>query len=267
MFQQPIDFRDESDALYALLADLPDAEFSRPTQFKSWTINDVVSHLHAWNRAADLSLSDPEKFGTFRDELIAGLQTGRTLRELESVLLGPEANRERLQQWHDYSLAMAERFGQVEPKQRVTWAGPDMSVRSSITARLMETWSHGQELYDLLGVERIDTDRIKNIAVLGVNTFGWTFMNRGLEVPADLPYVNLTAPSGEQWTWNQPSTENFVAGSATHFCQAVTQVRNVADLGLEVVGQTAELWMSFAQCFAGPAEDPPPAGSRFTVSV
>ena len=29
------------------------------------------------------------------------------------------------------------------------WFGPDMSVLSSISARLMETWAHDQAVYDL----------------------------------------------------------------------------------------------------------------------
>ena len=56
------------------------------------------------------------------------------------------------------------------------------------------------------------TDRIKNIAVIGINTFGWTFTNRGLTVPADMPYVRLTAPSGEMWEWNQLTQENRIEG-------------------------------------------------------
>jgi len=35
---------------------------------------------------------------------------------------------------------------------RVKWIGVDMSARSCLTARLMETWAHGQEIYDILGV-------------------------------------------------------------------------------------------------------------------
>jgi hypothetical protein len=53
----------------------------------------------------------------------------------------------------------------------------------------METWAHGQEVYDLLGVERVDTDRIRSIAVLGVNTLAWTFMNRAVKVPSPVPQV------------------------------------------------------------------------------
>jgi uncharacterized protein (TIGR03084 family) len=265
MFDQPADFRDESEALYRLLATLEDADFERRTQFKGWTIHDVISHLHAWNWAADLSLRDPAAFAELRDRMLAEMAEGLHIRDVEKQWLDDAENRARLEQWRSFYGEMSVRFAEADPKKRVAWAGPDMSVRSSITARLMETWAHGQEIYDLLGVERIDADRIKNVAVLGVNTFGWTFMNRGLPVPADVPHVRVTAPSGATWTWNEPSDTNFVAGRATEFCQVVTQVRNVADTKLEVVGETAARWMSIAQCFAGPPEDPPAPGSRGPV--
>ena len=137
-----------------------------------------------------------------------------------------------------------------------------MSARSSITARLMETWSHGQAAFDLLGVERSDTDRIKNVAVLGVNTFGWTFVNRGEDVPAPKPFVCLTGPSGAVWEWNEPSQEERIDGAAVEFCQVVTQTRNIADTALRVTGDLAKRWMDVAQCFAGPPRTPPAPGTR-----
>jgi uncharacterized protein (TIGR03084 family) len=130
------------------------------------------------------------------------------------------------------------------------------------TARQMETWAHGQEIFDLLKIERKHTDRIKNIAVIGIKTFGWTFVNRGLEVPGDIPYVRLTAPSGAIWEWNEPDEHNRIEGSAVAFCHVVTQGRNIADVNLTVVGDTAERWMAIAQCFAGGPEDPPKPGER-----
>jgi len=264
-FQQPADFLDESQALYELLAPLDDAAFERKSQFKDWTVHDVVSHLHAWNYAADLSLNDPEKFAGLREKLFEEMMNGRPIREVEEAWLDGRKNRDRLEEWRTFFVEMAGHYAEADPKHRVAWAGPDMSVRSSITARLMETWAHGQELYDLLGVVRTNTDRIKNIAVLGVNTFGWTFVNRGLDVPADVPHVRLTAPSGETWTWNEPNDDNYVEGSAEDFCQVVTQVRNIGDTSLKAVGETATRWMSLAQCFAGPVSDPPAVGTRFTI--
>jgi uncharacterized protein (TIGR03084 family) len=113
-------------------------------------------------------------------------------------------------------------------------------------------------------VSKPHADRIRPIAELGVRTFGFTFVNRGLEVPAAPPHVRLEAPSGAIWRWNEPSEDELIAGRAVEFCQVVTQVRNVADTKLEVRGETAGRWMAMAQCFAGPPEDPPPPGQRLS---
>src|SRR5262249_37588991 len=98
------------------------------------------------------------------------------------------------------------------------------------------------------------------------NTFAWSFANRDMAVPAKMPYVRLFAPSGALWEWGQADQKNCVEGSAREFCQVVTQVRNVADTNLKAVGPTAVTWMSIAQCFAGPPEDPPRPGTRFIQS-
>ena len=145
------------------------------------------------------------------------------------------------------------------------WVCPaSMSARSSITARLMETWAHGQEVYDQLGVVRENNDRIRNIVVLGVNTYGWTFANRKLPAPGPMPFLSLTAPSGEIWTYGEEQDDERIAGRAEEFCQVVTQVRNVADTSLSVSGKIAQSWMTQAQCFAGPPQPPPAAGTRRT---
>lgn len=268
MLQEAIDFREESDALAALLSGLNDEDFARPTQFKGWTVNDVIEHLHVWNWAADTALADEERFLTFIAAIGEHIGAGGTLRSFEGDWnrshWGGLAGRRLLEAWQGYYPQMADRFRDADPKTRVKWAGPDMSTRSCITARLMETWAHGQEVYDELGVERVNTDRIRAIAFLGVRTFGWTFMVRGLEVPGPAPYVRLTAPSGAVWEFNDPSPVSNVKGDATQFCQVVTQVRNIADTQLTVTGDTATRWMEMAQCFAGAPEAPPAPGTRYT---
>jgi uncharacterized protein (TIGR03084 family) len=262
MTQTAIDFSDECDALYELLQPLAEADFDRKTLFKDWTINDVLAHLHFFNYAADLTLKDGDAFMVLLGSLRSAREGGESLVAATDRMLDGAKGRALLTLWHDYYLKMADNYAAADPKQRIKWAGPDMSVRSSVTARLMETWAHGQEIYDLLGVERRDGDRIKNIVVLGVNTFGWTFSNRGEDLPADKPYLRLTAPSGDVWEWHEPSDRNLIEGSATDFCQVVTQTRNIADTGLRVVGDTATRWMSMAQCFAGEPQNPPPPGTR-----
>ena len=144
--------------------------------------------------------------------------------------------------------------------------GPDMSARSSISARHMETWAHAQELYDTLGVDRINEDRIKNIVIIGNNTFKYCFTINKRELPEETPRLELTAPSGEVWEFNNPSNENKISGKAEEFCQVVTQVRNIEDVNLNVSGDIANDWMSIAQCFAGGAETPPQPGTRKKVT-
>jgi uncharacterized protein (TIGR03084 family) len=138
-----------------------------------------------------------------------------------------------------------------------------MGVGTFTIARQMETWSHAQAIWDLLGRERpAPPMRLRNIAELGVRTFGWAYRNRGLPVPAVRPHIRLAAPDGGTWEWNDPDTEDRVSGDALAFCQVVTQTRNVADTALAVDGATAQHWMTIAQCFAGLPEDPPKPGTR-----
>src|SRR6056300_1253078 len=265
MLQEAIDFKEESDALYGLLSTLEDADFAQPTQFKGWTLNDVLEHLHMWNWAANESHADEANFVAFLQDVMGSAADGG-MKAYERKWINGLSGRALLEAWHTFYTDMSARFTQIDPKKRLKWAGPDMSARSSISARLMETWAHGQEVFDHLGVVRQDADRIRSIAVLGTNTFNWTYERRKQTPPGPMPYVRLTAPSGDIWEFGEPSDAERVDGNASEFCQVVTQVRNIADTQLQVTGVVAQDWMSKAQCFAGGPETPPAPGTRFTKS-
>ncbi len=266
MQQLSYDLRDESEALYQLMADLPDADFTTPTGFKNWTFNDILEHLHIWNVAAYESYADEAAFDAFVDKVKADVMAGN-LKNFERKYIDGLYGQALLQAWRDYYVKMTDAFSELDPKHRVKWIGPDMSARSSITARLMETWAHGLAIYDALGVTRQDADRIKNIVVLGMNTFNWSFQVKGQTPPGAIPYIELTAPSGETWQFGEPSDTSAVTGTASEFCQVVTQTRNISDTTLKLTGAVAKAWMSHAQCFAGPPETPPEKNTRFTQSA
>ena len=265
--QQAQDFKAECDQLHDLLAPCDDAVFQWETQFKGWTINDVIGHLHMFNVAARYALEDEARFDDFIAPVVADLKQGKPMLASQYVWLDGLEGRALFETWRDECAATAASYGATDPKQRVKWVGPDMSARSSITARQMETWAHGQEIFDRLGQHRTDQDRIKNIAHLGVSTFGWTFINRKQEVPQPAPHVVLTAPSGAIWEWNEPQADNRVEGPATDFCQVVAQTRNVADTAIKTTGEPATTWMAIAQCFAGKPNDPPAPGQRHVVAA
>lgn len=262
MLQVSQDLRDEADELHALLGGLGADDWAKPTAFKRWTPWDVVAHLHFFDRVSLLALTDPEAFAVERTAVAEGLAAGVDLGEQARRALQHLDAPTLLGRWIEACHELARELGASDPKRRLPWFGPDMGVQMFTTARYMETWAHGQAIYDLKRIERTHTDRIHNIAVIGVKTFGFSFANRGEEPPSPPPYVRLVAPSGAIWEWNAPSETARIAGDAVDFCQAVTQVRNVADTKLEVTGEVARRWMSIAQCFAGAPSDPPRPGER-----
>jgi uncharacterized protein (TIGR03084 family) len=261
--QEAYDFLEESNKLFNILSSLENTEFETPTLFRGWTINDILRHLHTWNHAVMLSILDEENFQIFIKEGLPAVLNDE-IRMFERKQFPDLEGRDLLQFWKENYEKTSEVFSKQDPKARLKWAGPDMSARSSITARLMETWAHSQAVYDLLGVDRQEQDYIKNIVVLGINTFSWSYKVNGLSVPEKVPFLKLTSPSGEIWQWNDPGNENRIEGLASEFCQTVCQTRNVEDTNLKVTGEIAEQWMSIAQCFAGPAKTPPIKGERIS---
>jgi uncharacterized protein (TIGR03084 family) len=262
MLQVSVDLRDEVDELHDFLQTLKPGDWDRETGFMEWTPWDVVAHLHFFDLVSMVALEGEEPFANERKALIAGITKGLTSKEIGRERFADLDAAKLLDQWRSTAHALAEALGESNPKRRLPWFGPDMGVQMFTTARYMETWAHGQEVYDLVGASRTHTDRIKNIATIGMKTFGWTFVNRKMEVPGPPPYVRLVAPSGEIWEWNEPSEIECVRGHAVDFCQVVTQGRNIADTPLAVSGPVATKWMSIAQCFAGGPVDPPKPGSR-----
>ncbi len=262
MLQEALDLVAEADDLHAFLGTVQDADWARVTPFLGWTPWDVVAHLHFFDRVSLLALNDAEGFAAERKSLIEAMMAGRKSAELARERFGHLDAAALVDTWWKTCHEMAAQLGGSDPQRRLPWFGPDMGVRMFTTARLMETWAHGQDIYDLLRVRRTYTDRLKHIAVLGVRTYGWTFANRKLPIPGPPPYVRLIAPSGAVWEWNDPASPSRVTGTAIDFCHVVTQGRNVADTALEITGEPAQRWMAIAQCFAGGPADPPPPGER-----
>ncbi|HVV74932.1 MAG TPA: TIGR03084 family metal-binding protein [Mycobacteriales bacterium] len=243
------DLRAESDDLDAVIAGVGPDDLSRPTPAEGWSVSDTLGHLWFFDREGRRALEDPEGFAASIEALMADPagymeQHVATIRGLGDALVPS---------WQEERRNIIEALREIDPKTRVPWYGPPMSPMSFGTARLMETWAHGQDIADALGVQREPTDRLRHIAYLGVITRGFSYVVRGQEAP-DVPvFVALTAPSGAEWTWGDPSAPDSVRGPALDFCLRVTQRRMLEDLQLVVTGDAATEWMSIAQAFAGGA--------------
>lgn len=238
------DLAAEHAELDAIVADLREEQWDAATASPGWAVRDQISHLWFFDERALLALTDPAAFADDAKQLMAGGGTdasvvpGRAVRGAE--LLASWRDRERL-----IDVART-----VDPSSRVPWYGPAMAARSFVTARLMETWAHGQDVVDALGVTREPTARLRHVAHIGARARPFSYAIRGMEAPAGDVRVELTAPDGELWTWGE-SADDTVRGDALDFCLVVTQRRHLDDTSLVITGEAAAEWMSIAQAFAG----------------
>lgn len=248
--------------LAALCATLSPAQWREPSAFYGWSTWDEVAHLAYFDETSLQAATDAPAFARGAAELSRlmadGGQISAVARERFGTLDGPAL----LQRWRGLHEALVAALAKLDAKARLPWYGPPMSARSFATARLMETWAHGQDVWDVLRRARPATPRLKHIAHLGVTTFKWTFVNRGRAAPDIAPHIELSAPGVGAWTWNEASTTHYVRGTAMDFCLLVTQRRHVDDTGLQYSGGPVRDWLLMAQCFAGPPADGPAPGVR-----
>ncbi len=253
------DLRAEHEELDNLVAGLDQEQWQLRTPFLTWCIKDEIRHLAYFDDRAALAATDPEAFNRHLEEAVNDFAAFE--KQLEHV--GRDLRPDQLMDWWQKQReSMLNALALCGPKDRLPWYGPSMGALSFATARLMETWAHGQDVFDTLKIRRTPRECLRHIAHLGVKTFGWTYLNRGLEVPQSPVRVELTAPSGNIWSWGPGDAKEIISGPAQDFCLVVVQRRHVDDTALEVTGDTARDWMEKAQCFAGPPVDGPAPGQR-----
>ena len=240
----------ETAVLDALVRPLDDAGWLTPTLAPGWTVHDQVAHLAHFDEDARIGAVDPERFAGMREEVLRDVD-GFVARATEEdrKKSGPEV----LAWLHEQRAGLIAAVRDLDPSTRVPWYGPDMTVASSITARIMETWAHGQDVADTLGVRREPTARLRHVAHIGIGARAYSYAVNGRDAPTTPVRVELAAPDGGTWTWGPDDAPDRVAGPALDFCLVVTQRRHLADSALRVSGPVATEWMSFAQAYAGPA--------------
>jgi uncharacterized protein (TIGR03084 family) len=252
------DLNDESRDLERLVADLSEADWQRATPAPGWTIAHQIAHLRWTDGAALLAATDPPAFAEFLATTAEDPQhaVDRGAREC----LAPPA--ELLARWRDGRAELAAALVRLPRDARVPWFATAMTPPSMVTARLMETWAHGEDVAAALSVVRMPTARLRHVAFLGVRTMGYGFLAHGRPAPTDPVYVELLAPDGSTWAYGPPDAANRLVGSALDFCLLVTQRANLADLALDATGPVAKEWLEVAQVFAGPPGDGRPPKAR-----
>ena len=242
------DLRAEGDELDALVAGLPEDRWSTATPAPGWTIAHQVAHLAWTDDVALLSATDPPRFA----EVVETAQANPTGFVDEAAAKGAqEAPAELLARWREGRARLVAALQAVPQGRKLDWFGPPMSATSMATARIMETWAHGQDVADALEVRREPTARLRNVAHIGVRTRDFAYLVHDRTPPGHEFRIELTAPDGELWTWGPDGSPSRIAGPALDFCLVVTQRRHRDDTALVATGSDAEQWLTIAQAFAG----------------
>jgi len=239
------DLAAEGEELDALVAP---ADLGTQTPAEGWTIAHQIGHLAWTDDVATVAATDPDRFTA--EVLPAALAGAETF--VDAAAAQWATRTDLLDAWRAGRAGLAAALATATDGSKLPWFGPPMSATSMATARLMETWAHGQDVADALGVIRRPTDRLRHVAHIGVRTRDFGYLTRGEQPPAQPFRVELTAPSGELWSWGPPDAPQRVTGPALDFCLLVTQRRHRADLDLVAVGTDADRWLDIAQAFAGP---------------
>ena len=263
------DLAAEQASLDAVVAQLPVTSWSTPTPAAGWDIRDSVSHLCFFDEAARLALTDPPAFEAVRQQVTDSpaessppdLALGRgNPPDPDAADQPPRSGGHRdpgplLDRWRASRHATREAIASahaVDPRARVPWIGPPMSLASFATARLMETWAHGVDVRDALGVPLDPTPRLRHVIHLGVNARPFAFAVHDVDDSGDPIRVEATAPDGTVWAWGPEDATDRVAGPALDLALALTQRRHRTRTGIAVTGPTALAWLDVAQAFAGP---------------
>lgn len=229
------------------MAGIDQTAWDAQTPAPGWSVRDQISHLAFFDEQAHLAVTDPDAFGVSLGAIT----------DVDSFMNDPlvraraMAPADVLDWWRRVRTSMLAAFESADPTRRVPWFGPPMSLVSFVSARLMETWAHGQDIADALGVDRDPTSRLRHIAHLGVRARPNSYAANGKALPDGDVRVELDGPNGEIWRWNESASAS-VTGPAIDFCLVVTQRRHLDDTDLNVQGELAHDWMSIAQAFAGP---------------
>ncbi|MEU0136386.1 TIGR03084 family metal-binding protein [Streptomyces sp. NPDC006296] len=245
------DLREEGAELDLLVAGLSADEWAVPTPAEGWTVAHQIAHLNWTDEAALVAATEPDAFAAEVEKALsapAGF-VDDAAREAVTALT-PAA---LLVEWREGRTRLREALRAAPAGTKLPWYGPPMSVASMGTARLMETWAHGQDIADALGVTRKPTARLRHVARIGVRARDYAYAVRGLRPPGEQFRVELRPEDGELLVFGPEDAPQRVTGPLLDFCLLVTQRAHRDDLAVEAVGPDAGRWLDLAQAFAGPA--------------
>ncbi|MEU6024720.1 TIGR03084 family metal-binding protein [Micromonospora sp. NPDC047134] len=253
MTEQPnviADLIAEGEDIDRLVADLGEQGWATPTPAPGWTVAHQVAHLAATFRLAALAASNPEAFQGVISRLTPNFSANVDAALAEFLAEPPPV---LLSRWRAERAGAEKALAALPPDQMVPWLVRPLPAAVLAMAGMMETFAHGQDIADALGVRREYTDRVGHLVAFAVRTWDFGYLARELPVPEVEFRFELTAPSGKVWCFGPEDSAQRITGPAVDFCLLVTRRRHRDDLGLTASGEIADGWLDIAQAYRGPA--------------
>ncbi|MGW4841823.1 TIGR03084 family metal-binding protein [Nocardia brasiliensis] len=234
----------EGDALDDLVSAA--ADWSTPTPAAGWTIAHQIAHLAAADANVLTAIRAPESFD---DVLRQTEAAGGRQADLDAAAGAAQPRSTLLRRWRTGRHELATALGDLPPERPFPWFGSEVTAALMVPLRLLETWAHGQDVFDALDVAHPPTNRLRYVAFLGVLGRELSFYAAGLPTPTASFRVELTGPDGDEWAWGPDGATQRIRGSALDFCLRATQRRPLAETGLSAVGPDAQRWLEIARAF------------------
>ena len=246
------DLADEAAALEVLLVELDPAAWSTATPAEGWDIRDSIGHVAAGDEMAIECVTKRQVPKDMQRGLEAALEGHDALVRFERHLMSKprQMKPEDVHRWwHDGNAQLCAELRSVDPNDKLPWGPNRMSPASFTTARIMECWAHGLDCFDAVGRTPIDTDRLRHIAHLALRSLPYAFMVHAAQGPGAVR-LELTSPSGEQWTFGDDDAPTVISGTASDWCRVAThRDRRDERSRLTATGPDAEDVMKYVQAY------------------
>lgn len=246
------DLSAEADALDGLLATLTQGQWLTESPADGWDVRDSVAHIAIGNELALECVTTRRVPKLMQDGLEAILEGEVAAKAFERRMLsrGRQMNAADVHTWwRDGNRELCDALAAADPVARLPWGPNRMSPASFTTARVMETWAHGLDCFDAVGVQPADTDRLHHVADLSVRALPYAFMINGLDAPGAVR-VELDAPSGGTWSVGPPDAPTVIRGAASDWCRvAVHRDRGDERSRLRGEGPDAQDVIKYVQAY------------------
>ena len=221
------------------------------TPAEGWDVAMQIAHLTWTDEVSLLAIDDPEAFAALVENAMADILGFVDAGAAEIAATG---RGEVLTRWRMARARLGDALKSADPGEQIPWFGPPMRSKSMTTARIMETWAHGTDVADALGID-LSADpafvaALPHVATLGFKTRAFSYAMNSLDAPTSDIHVRLTAAEGVL-EFGNAEAEQRVSGSLKDFCLLVTQRVHREDTDLVTEGEDAEKWLQIAQAFAG----------------